>query len=235
MQNVVITGANRGIGLAIAREYLENSDARVFATARTPDTATDLKTLQAEYGNRLHLIQLDVANATSVDSAAEAVAAQVNEVHILINNAGVNLPGGEQTLDSIDIDAMLDVMRVNVGGPVLVTRAFRKLLAAADNARLVVISSQMGSMSWMQRGGFYAYSPSKAAANMVTRAFAGDLKSDGVISVTVHPGWVQTDMGGASAALTPVESARGIVSLTQGLTPDQNGMFFRWDGTEHPW
>jgi len=235
MRRIIVTGANRGIGLAITREYLENSTAQVFATARNPQNATDLHQLQGAYGDRLHLIPLDQTDEASVNAAADVVRERTDAMDVLINNAGMNMPGAEQKLDTLDIDALLHVMRVNVGGPLLVTRALRPLLAAGENAAIVNISSQMGSMQWMTRGGNYAYSPSKAALNMVTRSMAADLNADGITTVTVHPGWVQTDMGGPSASLTPVESARGIVALTARLTPAHNGQFFRWDGTEHPW
>jgi NAD(P)-dependent dehydrogenase (short-subunit alcohol dehydrogenase family) len=126
-------------------------------------------------------------------------------------------------------------MRVNAIGPLMMSKAFAPLLRNGDNRRLVNITSQLGSLWRKESGGQYDYCASKAALNMYTRTLAADLKSDNITTVMVHPGWVQTDMGGESADLTPQESAQAVINLIDGLTPEMNGGFYRQDGTEHPW
>jgi NAD(P)-dependent dehydrogenase (short-subunit alcohol dehydrogenase family) len=231
---VFITGANRGIGLALTRQYLERGDT-VFAAARTPDSATDLHALKQTYADHLTIVALDVTDAAQIHAAVETVRSQVDALDILINNAGVNPPRETQTLANIEFDLLHDTLHINTIAPLQIAQAFRKLLQAGDNAKLVNISSQMGSMTWKAGGGFYAYSTSKAALNMVSNLLGADLKPFGVITVAIHPGWVQTDMGGENAAVTPEDSAAGIIRVTDGLTLPDSGKFFNWEGEIHPW
>jgi NAD(P)-dependent dehydrogenase (short-subunit alcohol dehydrogenase family) len=235
MTGILITGANRGIGLGMVRECLRRESYTVYATCRQPDEAADLHDLKSTHGDRLHIVQLDVTDGDSIAGAVETVRQHTDALDVLVNNAGVNLPGQQQTFDSMTADKMLSMFRVNVAGPLLVTRAFLDLLKNGDDATVVNVSSQMGSLEWKNSGGYYGYSPSKAALNMVTRLFAADLKPHGITSITTHPGWVQTDMGGENANLTPEESARGMIDLIENTTPANNGGFYRWDGSEHPW
>ncbi|MEM6285387.1 MAG: SDR family NAD(P)-dependent oxidoreductase, partial [Chloroflexota bacterium] len=119
--------------------------------------------------------------------------------------------------------------------PVMVARAFVPLLRNGGNRRLISITSQLGSLWRKESGGLYDYCASKAALNMYTRTLAADLKSDGITTVLIHPGWVQTDMGGGRADLTPEESASAVIDVIDSLTPEMNGGFYRHDGSEHPW
>ncbi|MEL7233812.1 MAG: SDR family NAD(P)-dependent oxidoreductase, partial [Chloroflexota bacterium] len=136
---------------------------------------------------------------------------------------------------TLSFEESLYTLRVNAVAPVMVARAFVPLLRNGDNRRLVSITSQLGSLERKQSGGLYDYCASKAALNMYTRTLAADLKSDGITTVMIHPGWVQTDMGGRSADLTPEESAAAVVNVIDGLTPEMNGGFYRQDGSQHPW
>lgn len=233
MQHVLITGANRGIGLALSRAYAERGDALVFATARQPEAAHELNALAAQYPDQVRVIALDVGQAASIDAAAQAVSAQTDALDILINNAAVNPPRADQSLDSITPETLLDVMNVNVMGPLLVARAFAGLLRRGSNPRMANISSGLGSLHKRTYGGLYAYSTSKAALNSVTRGLAVDLPEITVIAL--GPGWVRTDMGGESASLAPEESAAGIVSVLDGLTHEASGGFYQWDGQTVPW
>lgn len=235
MTRILITGANRGIGLGMVRECLGRDDYTVYATCRQPDDAADLHDLKDTHGDRLHIVQMDVTDEDSIAGAVGAVQQHTHALDVLVNNAGINLPGEQQTFTAMTADDMLSVFHVNVAGPLLVTRAFVDLLKQGEGAKVVNVSSQMGSLDWKTSGGYYGYSPSKAALNMVTRLFAADLKPHGITSITTHPGWVQTDMGGASANLTPEESASGMIDLIENTTSANNGGFYRWDGSEHPW
>jgi len=117
----------------------------------------------------------------------------------------------------------------------MVVKAMIGLVRKGSSPKIINVSTQMGSMDYKRHGGGYAYSASKAAMNMITRGLAADLQGDGIITVTLHPGWVQTDMGGSSASLTSEESARSIVGLADRLTMDDNGCFFKWNGDVHLW
>lgn len=231
-QNILITGANRGIGLQLTRDYIAQDDTQVFATYRTLSPA--LEELDIANANA-HLVALDVTDGTQIVAAMDAVGAQTDKLDVLINNAGASVPRSEQALGTITAEAMHHLFEVNAVAPLMVTRAFLPLLRAAEAAKIVMISSQLGSMSWYKGGDIYAYTTSKAALNMISRGLAGDLGKEGMVVITTHPGWVQTDMGGQNAPLTVEESSAGLQKLIAGLTPDDNGGFFRWDGSVHPW
>jgi len=229
-QKVFITGANRGIGLALARKFVVNGD-QVFATARKPDDAVELKALRSA---GLTILKLDVADKDSIASSVAALSVHTDSLDVLINNAGVN-PKGAQSFDQIEAETMMETFRVNIVAPLMVVKGFVDFLKNGTNPRIVNISSQMGSMAWQTHGGAYAYSPSKSGLNMVTRSLAADLKPFGITSVMMHPGWVQTDMGGANASLTIEESAEGIFAVVAGLSEADNGAFYDWNGDSRPW
>ena len=235
MQSVFITGANRGIGLEFVRQYLQVEDTLVFASCRKPDEATELQKLVNTQREHATIIQLDVTNQPQIDSATEAVAQHVDSLDILINNAGINPPGKFQTLDALDADGFLFMFQVNSVAPFMVTKAFLNLLRGSTNPRIINISSQLGGLERKTSGGQYGYCASKAALNMITRALAGDLRSEGIPVVTVHPGWVQTDMGGVHATLTPEESVSNLITLFDKLSLADSGSFLKWNGETHPW
>jgi NAD(P)-dependent dehydrogenase (short-subunit alcohol dehydrogenase family) len=234
MERILITGANRGIGYEFVRQYLQRDNTRLFAACRTPDTATGLQQLAAQHPDRLTVVQMDVIDKDSIIAAEKTVAAQVDGLDLLINNAAIN-PSGQQGFATISQETMLNVLNVNVVGPLLVTQVFVDLLKAGNNPRLVNISSQMGSLERRDNGGPYAYCSSKAALNMVTRSLAADLKIHDIISVMTHPGWVRTDMGGSGAPLSTEESTQGLIQLFDRLTMKDNSQFYQWDGESLPW
>jgi NAD(P)-dependent dehydrogenase (short-subunit alcohol dehydrogenase family) len=224
---VVITGANRGIGLALARAYLQRGD-DVVATARKVKESTVLNNL-AQTG-KLRVLQLDVADAGSVEAFAKELGNVT--VDILVNNAGIS--GGWDKLDDLDIDNVLQVFNTNAAGTLRVTKALLGRVPKRTG-KLIHITSQMGSIDDNTSGGSYAYRMSKAALNMASKSLAVDLAGKGIISVVVHPGWVQTDMGGKSAPMTPEICADNIVKLADRLTMEDTGKFFHSKGTELPW
>lgn len=231
MKRVLITGSNRGLGLAFARENLDRGN-RVFATCRRPDEAGDLRRLREQNLDRLTILRLDVTAEETIEAAADAVADTVDGLDLLINNAGIN---PEEDLGSLDAETMLHTFHVNAVGPMLVAQGHLDLLRAGDDARIVNISSTSGSLAQKSTGGGYSYSSSKAALNMLTRAMAFDLRSEGIVVMAIHPGWVRTDMGGASAPLSPVKSAQGVLDVAFDVTLDDTGSFFRHDGRAAPW
>ena len=236
MERILITGANRGIGLEMVCQYLQRDDAQVFATCRNPQSAVALNQLVEANGDHAQVIQLDVADQASIDASVQAVSAQVNGLDVLINNAGIN-PGTdrERTFGKLDAEAMLHVLHVNSVAPIMVAQAYAGLLRAGNNSRLVNVSSGAGSLERQANGCGYTYNASKSALNMFTRCLAGTFASDNITVITLNPGWVKTDMGGPNANLEPEQSISGITKLVDGLTMADNGQFFNWDGERLPW
>lgn len=236
MQRILITGANRGIGLELARQYLDRDDTQVFATCRDPETADELNLLVSAHVDRAHVIQLDVADQTSIAASVEEVSKHTDGLDVLINNAGINpKTDREQTFGRLDAEAMLHVLHINSVGPVMVAQAYAELLRAGDSAKVVNVSSGAGSMARQSSGCGYTYNASKAALNMFTRCLAGTFRGDNISVITLNPGWVQTDMGGPNATLEPERSISGIIKLIDGLTMDDSGEFYQWDGATLPW
>lgn len=229
MQRVLITGANRGIGLAFARHYAE-AGAQVFAACRTPENADELGALAAQH--TVHVTKLDVSDETSIQEARTKVAEQTDGLDLLVNNAAVfhNTPFGELTFDT-----SLHTLRVNAVAPLLVTQAFFDLLKRGEQATILNVSSNRASISEKTDTKLIDYSASKAALNMYTRSIAAVAREHGMLAVMIDPGWVQTRMGGEEAALSPDETVAGMVRVLENLTPAQNGGFFNWDGTTHAW
>ena len=231
MQTIVISGANRGIGLELTRRYLQ-AGARVVAGCRHPDTAQALAQL-ALAGGKLEIVQLDVGNAASVAALGKVLADQ--PVDVLVNNAGI-MGGEHQALADMDYTAWLRTFEINTIAPFRMASTLLPNLRLAKRARIVTVSSQMGAFAMDGMGvGRYAYCSSKTAVSRTMQIMAEELKADGIIVCPVHPGWVRTDMGGANAEISVEECSGGLFRLIENLTLAQSGRFWRWDGTEHPW
>ncbi len=232
MERVLVTGANRGLGLEFVRQYAE-AGARVFAACRDPAGAGALREICSGH-HGADILELDVTDAEAIDAAVEDIGADGDgHLDILINNAGLS-PRGE-FFENLTPDTMLEVYAVNTVAPAIVAQRCRPLLARAEHPRIANISSTMGSLAQKDYGRFYSYASSKAALNMITRAAACDLAAEGIIVTALHPGWVQTDLGGPKAELTPAESVTGLIEVIAGLSPAQSGRFLAWDGSEPPW
>jgi NAD(P)-dependent dehydrogenase (short-subunit alcohol dehydrogenase family) len=222
---VLITGANRGIGLALAERF-ERGGYTVIGTARSPDTATELRALD------LRIEQLDVTSPDSVKALAERL--KGTPIDILINNAGV---GGEDSRDmaALDIDDMSRVLDVNTLGPVRVIQALYPNLEAGKTKLVANISSMMGSMTMNTWGCCAGYRASKAALNSINKSFAVDYGKLGMTFVVLHPGYVQTDMNEGKGNITPEHSAKGLFNVITRLKPVDNGKFYDFKGDELPW
>lgn len=232
MQHILITGANRGIGLAIVKEYLLQGDVHIYATCRNPEKAEALQKLAQEYTS-LEIVPLEVTEQQSIKRAFVEISAQTTVLDVVINNAGIDPP--EQTFEVIDSELMLQIFNVNTVAPLMISKVALPFLKNSDHARLVHISTSMASLQNRTYGGNYGYCSSKAALNMAMRGMAVDLRPDKIIVVALDPGWVRTDMGGQSASLAPEESAQGIVNVIGGLKSADNGRYLVYDGSEHPW
>ena len=232
-QRILITGANRGIGLATVREYLKQSDVHIFATCRNPDSAEELQSLAKQHPQSLTIVPLEVTDPSSIEAAFKLIASKVDALDIVINNAAINPPG--QSFPAITAELMLHVLEVNTVAPMMISKAAFELLRNGNNPRLVHISSDMGSLTIRTYSGDYGYCSSKAALNMAMRGMSADLRHFGITTIALDPGWVQTDMGGTGATLKPEESAQGIVRVISGLTAADSGRYLAYDGSEHPW
>jgi len=221
MATVVITGANRGIGLEMAKQYAADGW-DVIGTAREPERAQELAAI-----DRVTVMQLDAADDASVEKFVRELGDQ--PVDLFINNAGIYGPS------EFDREAWLDLFNVNVIGPVRLATALKDNVARSADQKMVVISSQVGSIAENETGSMIYYRTSKAAVNQAWTCLAKQWQDDGLTLAMLHPGWVQTDMGGENADLTPAESVEGMRAVIDGLTHDQNGKFYDHDGREIPW
>jgi len=227
---VLITGANRGSGLALARGYAAEGW-RVHACCRHPDKAKELEALQAEAGDRLAIHRLDVTDGLKVANLSRELAEAA--IDLLINNAGV---GGPRTgFGETDYDSWQPVIGINTFAPLRMAERFVEQVARSERKLIVSVSSGMGSIAMNDAGGHYPYRASKAALNMVVKGLSADLAARGIIPVALSPGWVQTDMGGSGAELTPEESVAGMRAVIDGLTPADSGRFLNYQGEDRPW
>ncbi len=221
---VLITGANRGLGLEWARQWHARG-ATVIATARKPEDAEDLRRL----GVRVE--PLDVADPASVARLAERLGD--TPLDVLINNAGIG--GRIPSLAALDAKQADRVYQVNCLGPMRVTHALLPALRKGHRKLVVNISSRLGSLALNEGGSYYGYRESKAGLNMFTRSIAAELRPDGFTCIAMSPGWVRTDMGGPDAAIGPEESVAGMLKVLDGLTPGDTGRFLGHDGESIPW
>ncbi len=233
-RSILVTGANRGLGLHLVRHLIANGD-EVWGSAREADPQHLLALGPAG------AVQIDMGDESSVVAGAAALSSQIDHLDVLINCAGVDARAFGAGADErgpfdLSIETVQQVMAVNVGGPMVLTKELRPLLLAAADAIVLNLSSQLGSMEVGARAGNdTSYCISKAAMNMLTVKTAATLRSDGVAVVAMHPGWVATDMGGERASLSPDESASAIVSTLGGLSIADTGSFLNWDGSPHAW
>ena len=228
MANVLITGANRGIGLEMVKLYAGRGDT-VLACCRNPSAAEALNAV----GGDVEVIEVQVSDGASVAGLASSIGDR--PIDILINNAGMSGPSyDQQNALSMDFDGWAETFEVNTMAPVRVMQALMANLKASDAAKVVTITSQMGALS-LDMPVAYAYCTSKAALNKFMKMAALELGKEGINVCVIHPGWVQTDMGGPNADITPQESAEGIVSTIDGLDADTNGSFWKWNGETHGW
>jgi NAD(P)-dependent dehydrogenase (short-subunit alcohol dehydrogenase family) len=231
METVFITGANRGIGLELTRQYLKKNT-RVLAACRTPESAQSLSELKQSNPETLQVYPLEVTDEHSINTLAELIRDET--IDVLINNAGIS--GGEhQDIREMDYSRWALTLAVNTISPFRVTVALLDNLRRSRKPRIITLSSQLGSMLRPTSTGNYAYRSSKAAVNKVMQGLAVDLRSENIIVCPIHPGWVQTDMGGSGADLTVQESASGLIQLIDRLELSDSGHFLKWNGEEHPW
>ena len=230
MTTVVVTGANRGIGLEFVRQYAEDR-VNVIACCRVPDRADLLNTLTRNAGSKVDVRPLDVADASAIFALGKALADE--PVDILINNAGYYGPK-EQSADRMDFSGWAYTFAVNTMAPLAMAQALHPNLKAGVQKKIVSLTGGMGSTG-ENGGGSLAYRASKAALNNVMRSLSVDWRGEGIIAVPIDPGWVKTDMGGENAPLTVEESVGAMRRVIAKLTLADSGQYLKWNGQERPW
>ena len=225
---VLITGANRGLGLKFTELYAKKKF-NVFATCRTPNNADGLLEL-ADKNNQISVLPLDVGIYEEVENLAETIKA--SPIDILINNAGI---WRSSTLGSINRQAWLESFTINSIAPYEVTQALLPNIKKGSLKKVVSITSKMGSIDDNTSGSSYIYRSSKSALNMVMRSLQHDLSSYGIATLTLHPGWVQTDMGGMNALINDEQSVSGMINVIDKLNIENTGRFIDYDGKPISW
>jgi NAD(P)-dependent dehydrogenase (short-subunit alcohol dehydrogenase family) len=229
-KNVFITGANRGIGLELTRQYLAAGE-KVFASARDPSIES-LSRLTERYPDNLKIVMLDVTDESNIQNVAGSL--EGTSIDLLINNAGL-FHSKHEDFSSLNPDIWIEEFRVNSIAPFLVTRALKSNLANANSSVVGMISSKMGSMGDNQSGGSYSYRSSKAALNAVSVSLANDLSDLDIPVVALHPGWVQTDMGGPNGLIDVETSATGLKAILDKAGKAESGKFYDYSGKQLPW
>lgn len=232
MNTTLITGANRGIGLEFCRQYAADGW-RVLACSRYPEKSDELNKLAAENPELIKVHALDVADHVQIDRLAQFLADE--SIDLLINNAGIYPDSDKSGFGHTDYAKWMKAFRINTMAPLKMAEAFAAQIARGGQKTIVTITSKMGSIADNSGGGSYLYRSSKAAANMVVKSLAIDLKPLGVTAVVFHPGWVKTDMGGPNAMVSAEQSVSGIRKVIGGLSADDSGKFFGYDGQVIPW
>lgn len=232
MKTILISGANRGIGLEFARQYAADGW-RVIAGCRHPENSDALKKLEAQYPDLVAVHALDVADHAQIERLAQALANET--LDLLINNAGIYPQSDADGFGHTDYVEWMQAFRINTMAPLKMAEAFATQIARGKGKTIVSISSKMGSIADNSGGGNYQYRSSKTALNMVVKSLAIDLKPNGITAVVFHPGWVKTDMGGPNALISTEQSVSGMRRVISRLTLADSGKFFAYDGQEIPW
>lgn len=231
MPTLLITGANRGLGLEFVKQYA-SAGWRVLAGCRAPEQADALQKLADGSAGRVTLHALDVGDFSAIDALARQL--QDTPIDLVINNAGI-YPDRHSAFGHTDYDAWARAFHINTMAPLKVAEAFVGNLDLGQGKTIATVSSKMGSLDDNTSGGAYLYRSSKAAVNMVVKCLSLDLAPRGIRAVVLHPGWVQTDMGGPNALITAETSVAGMRKVLERLTADDSGHFISFDGTEIPW
>jgi len=242
-KSVLVTGANRGIGLEFIKQLVGRTE-HLFAACRSPENACELKNI-ADTNKNVVIIKLDVTKENEIASAVNNISEIVGDsgLNCVINNAGML---GWDDLQSVTPDLLKDTYAVNTIGTAMVIKACLPLIRMASStcsdspmsvsrASILNISSKVGSITDNSSGRNYAYRMSKAALNMLTMNLSIELKNEQILAVNLHPGWVLTNMGGPNALIDSTKSVSGMLNVCEGLTDKDNGMFFGWNGEKIPW
>jgi len=228
MSTVLITGANRGLGYEFVKQYSENGF-EVLACCRNRNNAKELKEL-AETSNKIKVYELDVGNVKAIKSLSQQL--QNEKIDVLINNAGIYR---SSTVGNINYDEWIESFKVNTIAPYQIVENFLNQIKNSGLKKVVSITSKMGSIDDNNSGGSYIYRSSKTALNSMMRSLTHDLKNQGITTLTLHPGWVRTDMGGPGGWIDSFESVQGMIKQIDKLTIDDSGKYLDYAGKSINW
>ena len=225
MHNILIIGANRGLGLEFAKQY-SNENHNVFATTRSKNDSKELNLIK-----NIKVFELDLNSDESLDNFVQDVSSQ--KIDILIHNAGIFRD--EQLEEDLDINAWMNEMRINAVVPIILARKLKNNIQMSSDKKIIFISSQMGSIDDNYSGRFYFYRSSKSALNSAAKSLSIDWKEDGISILILHPGWVKTDMGGINAKLEIPDSISQMIRVIRDLNLDNSGSFVNYAGKKLEW
>ena len=228
MTTVLVTGANRGLGYEFVKQYSENKF-DVFACCRNVNEAKKLKEL-AEISENIKIYELDVGNVKTIKNISQQL--KNEKIDVLINNAGIYR---SSTVGNINYDEWIESFKVNTIAPYQIVENFLEQIINSDLKKVVSITSKMGSIDDNTSGGSYIYRSSKTALNSMMRSLTHDLKNQGVATLTLHPGWVRTDMGGPGGWINSIESVQGMIKQIDKLTIDDSGKYLDYAGKSINW
>ena len=230
MATIIVTGANRGIGLELAKQYC-NRNYQVIGTYRDETTSEELISMSRNLDN-LKVYSLDVSS----DQSLKDFSSKLGEtpVDIFINNAGVYGPR-DSSFNNVDEKKWIPVFQTNAIAPLLLTQLIIENLRNGSQKKLIYITSKMGSIDDNKSGGAYIYRSSKTALNSVVKSISVDLAKDDMKVVLLHPGWVRTDMGGPNGLIDTTASVSGMTEVIDSLSQSDSGCFFNYDGSKIPW
>jgi NAD(P)-dependent dehydrogenase (short-subunit alcohol dehydrogenase family) len=228
VRQVLITGANRGLGLEFTQQYAADGW-DVLACCRHPQSALALQALAAAHG-KVKVHALDVADFAQIDALAMQL--KDESIDVLINNAGVY---PHSSFGDTNYDDWANGFKVNSMAPLKMAEAFVQHLTRGHLKKIATLTSKMGSIDDNTSGESYSYRSSKCAVNMVMKSLSIDLKPYGISVVTLHPGWVQTDMGGSNALISAHTSVTGLRKVIESLSLESTGRFIAFDGKEIAW
>ena len=230
MTNVLITGANRGLGLGFVKNYL-GKNVNVGSTTRDIKGSKELLALKEIFRDKLEIFELDLIKESAGDTIANLIGDR--PIDILINNAGVG--STNQHFEAVSPKPWLEVLKVNLIAPLMITQSIINNVKKGSDKKIYFLSSQLGSIGDNASGGMYIYRSSKTGLNQVVKSLSVDLKPQGITVVSLHPGWVKTDMGGPNAPVSIDESIEGMMQVIDSTDIRDTGRFLNYDGKELPW
>ena len=230
MTNVLITGANRGLGLGFVKSFLEKN-VNVICTTRNISGSKELLEYKKKHPDNLEILELDLVKENSENTLSDLLSDK--PIDILINNAGVG--NSNQHFGSVSSKAWVEVLKVNLIAPLMITQSIIENVKKSSAKKIYFLSSQLGSIKENTSGGMYIYRSSKTSLNQVVKSLSVDLKAHGITVVSLHPGWVKTDMGGPNAPVSIEESIEGMMKVIKATDIRDTGRFLNYDGRELPW
>ena len=231
IKKILVTGANRGLGLGLVKKFLKNNE-KVICTTRNISKSKELILCKEKYNDNLEICELDLLDKDSPNILSNFLGNET--IDLFINNAGV-IGHSAQHFKSVSLNHWIDVLKVNLISPLLITQSIIKNVEKSSEGKIYFISSKVGSIEDNKSGGMYIYRSSKTALNQVVKSLSIDLKPLGISVISLHPGWVRTEMGGPNALISVEESVNGMVDVISNTSIINSGQFINYDGTRLPW